>query len=66
MNLNGFTVLACENEMADGKEKGEGEEKFHKFKVGGKTGGVIWQTFGPEVSGEAGLEHVPTFPRTWE
>ena len=52
--------------MADGKEEGEGEKKFHKCKVGGKTGGVIWQTFGPEVSGEAGVESVPPFPKAWE
>jgi len=46
--LNGFTILVCENEMADGKEEGEGEKEFHKRKVGEKMRGVIWQTFGPE------------------
>jgi hypothetical protein len=30
--------------MTDGKEEGEGEKEFHKFKVGEKIRGVIWQT----------------------
>jgi len=46
--LDGCRIIACENEMADGKEEGEGEKEFHKCKVGRKTGGVIWQTFDPE------------------
>jgi len=52
--------------MADGKEEGEGEKEFHKCKVGEKIRGVIWQTFGPEGSGEAVVGDVPTFPRMWE